>query len=250
MSNVNPLDSQHTSAPSSGTTSNGTKIIKQSEAGGAMDKDAFLKILCAELQNIDPTQDQDSSQYVAQMAQFSSIEQMDNLNNTLTKSSYQGLIGKGVAMSDTDDSGKNYAGLVQSVYTDSNNNTMITLEIEGSDGSLTTKDFNAEDIMGVTDSGASSATESAVGAAALSSSFLAASALTGKPVTVSTTDSDGKATQVSGTMKSAYINNGQVMIKVTTSDGTTKEYPFASVVKAGDYDSDDSESATNNSASA
>lgn len=236
MSTTNPLDSQTTSTSTSGTTNNGTKIIKQSEAGGAMDKEAFLKILAAELQNIDPTQDQDSSQYVTQMAQFSSIEQMDNLNSTLTKSSYQGLIGKGVAMTDTDDNGYNYSGIVKAVYTDSNNNTMISLDITGSDGKVTSKSFNADDIEGVLDS--SDETTSAIGTAALNSSFLAASALVGKPVTVSTTDSDGNATKVSGTIKSAYIDNGQVMIKVTMSDGTTKDYAYSSVVKAGDSDSD------------
>ena len=235
MSDVNPLDSQSNSVASSGATDNGTKIIKQSEAGGAMDKDAFLKILCAELQNIDPTQDQDSSQYVSQMAQFSSIEQMDNLNSTLTKSSYQGLVGKGVVMSDTDSSGANYAGMVKGVYTDSSNNTMIALDIVSSDGSVTTKDFNANDIEGVVDS--SDSTTSAINTATLNSSFLAASALVGKPVTVSTTDSSGNAAEVSGTIKSAYIDNGQVMIKVTASDGTTKDYAYSSVVKAGDSDS-------------
>ncbi len=236
MSSASPLDSQSNSVSSSGSTDNGTKIIKKSEAGGAMDKDAFLKILCAELQNIDPTQNQDSSQYVTQMAQFSSIEQMNNLNTTLTKSSYQGLIGKGVVLSDTDDKGNNYSGIVQAVYTDSNNNTMLSVEVESSDGSLTTKNFNADDIQGVVDSGSSQNIESGVNSAVFNSSFLAASALVGKAVTVSTTDSDGKATEVSGTIKSAYIDNGKVMIKVTTSDGTTKDYEYSSVVKAGDSD--------------
>lgn len=242
MSDVNPLDSQTTSTSTSGTTNNGTKIIKQSESGGSMDKDAFLKILCAELKNIDPTQDQDSSQYVTQMAQFSSIEQMDNLNSTLTKSSYQGLIGKGVVMTDTDNNGDNYSGIVKAVYTDSNNNTMLSLDITGSDGTITSKSFNADDIEGVLDS--SDETTSAISTAALNSSFLAASALVGKPVTVSTTDSSGNATKVSGTIKSAYIDNGQVMIKVTTSDGTTKDYAYSSVVKAGDSDSDSTSTTT------
>jgi flagellar basal-body rod modification protein FlgD len=244
MSTTNPLDNQTTSTVNSGATSSGTKIIKSSEAGGAMDKDAFLKILCAELQNIDPTQNQDSSQYVSQMAQFSSIEQMDNLNSTLTKSSYDNLIGKGVVMSDTDNNGNNYSGIVKTVATDSSNNTTVTLDIVGSDGKITSKSFNADDIQGVTDSGSSQNTQSAVSTAALNSSFLAASALAGKPVTVSTTDSSGNAAEVSGTIKSAYIDNGQVMIKVMASDGTTKDYAYSSVVTAGDSDSSATSSTT------
>lgn len=56
----------------------------QSSSGvGQVDKDGFLKILVAELQNQDPMNSQDDTQYIAQMAQFSSLEQMQNLNDSL-----------------------------------------------------------------------------------------------------------------------------------------------------------------------
>ena len=41
-------------------------------------KDQFLQILVAQLQNQDPTQPQDSSQFVAELAQFSSLEAQQN----------------------------------------------------------------------------------------------------------------------------------------------------------------------------
>jgi len=41
-------------------------------------KDQFLQILVAQLQNQDPTQPQDSSQFVAELAQFSALESQQN----------------------------------------------------------------------------------------------------------------------------------------------------------------------------
>jgi flagellar basal-body rod modification protein FlgD len=47
-------------------------------------KDDFLKLLTAQLQQQDPTQPMDSTAFVAQLAQFSTLEQMSNTNDTLT----------------------------------------------------------------------------------------------------------------------------------------------------------------------
>lgn len=50
-----------------------------------LDKDAFLKLLTTQMQQQDPTQPMDSTAFVAQLAQFSTLEQMSNTNDTLTK---------------------------------------------------------------------------------------------------------------------------------------------------------------------
>jgi flagellar basal-body rod modification protein FlgD len=51
----------------------------------ALGKDQFLKLLTTQLQNQDPTQPMDNTAFVAQLAQFSSLEQMSNVNDTLTQ---------------------------------------------------------------------------------------------------------------------------------------------------------------------
>lgn len=49
---------------------------------GGVDKNGFIKLLVAELQNQDPMNSQDNTEYIAQMAQFSALEQMENLNES------------------------------------------------------------------------------------------------------------------------------------------------------------------------
>ena len=48
-----------------------------------MGKDAFMNLLVTQLQHQDPTQPQDNSEFVAQLAQFSSLEQLSQIQQTL-----------------------------------------------------------------------------------------------------------------------------------------------------------------------
>ena len=58
--------------------------VQQAQAGGAaVDYQAFLKLLVAEMKNQDPTEPMDSTQYVAQLASFSQVEQSVQINNKL-----------------------------------------------------------------------------------------------------------------------------------------------------------------------
>jgi flagellar basal-body rod modification protein FlgD len=74
--NVNSLSSSDTTA------------LTQSAAAGQqaasnVDKDAFMKLLVSQLQNQDPMAPQDNQQFIAQLAQFSSLEQMQQLNENI-----------------------------------------------------------------------------------------------------------------------------------------------------------------------
>ncbi|MDI2589255.1 flagellar hook assembly protein FlgD [Psychrobacillus sp. NEAU-3TGS] len=55
------------------------KKVEKQTGNSALGKDAFLKILMAQLQNQDPTNPMKDTEFIAQMAQFSSLEQMSNL---------------------------------------------------------------------------------------------------------------------------------------------------------------------------
>lgn len=57
----------------------------QGTGNSALDKDAFFKLMLAQLKNQDPMNPLKNHEMAAQLAQFSTLEQMSNMNSTLTK---------------------------------------------------------------------------------------------------------------------------------------------------------------------
>lgn len=98
---------------------NKTLVVEGRKTQQSLGKDDFLKLLIAQLSNQDPTSPMENTEFIAQMAQFSSLEQMTNmnaefskLNTTLTSNSAMGTLGKTV---DLDLNGVKTTGVVTAI---------------------------------------------------------------------------------------------------------------------------------------
>lgn len=104
------------------------KKIGVNKAGekSLLGKDSFLKLLVTELQHQDPTKPMEDREFISQMAQFSSLEQMSNLNkevkNLISSSSSSeaySLLGKNVEAFNSI-TGKPVAGKISSIQHNGN----------------------------------------------------------------------------------------------------------------------------------
>jgi len=89
--------------------------------GNKFGVDVFLKLLITQLRNQDPMQPMEDKEFIAQLAQFSSLEQMSAVKTSMqtllqSQAALQavGLVGRNITWADPD-SGKNLSGKVESV---------------------------------------------------------------------------------------------------------------------------------------
>ena len=65
-----------------GPTSSTTETLLN--RNGGLGRDAFLQLLVTQLQHQDPLKPQADGEFIAQLAQFSSLEQLTHIHTTLT----------------------------------------------------------------------------------------------------------------------------------------------------------------------
>lgn len=128
---INSTQSSTATTGSTSTTSTtGTKTL---------DKNAFLKLLVTQLTHQDPTSPMDTGQFVSQMADFTSLEQTQNMSDAIDKlvssqsenalSTEAALIGKKITWTKTtpDSSGNSSTSSV----------TDVVKAVNANDGSIT-----------------------------------------------------------------------------------------------------------------
>jgi flagellar basal-body rod modification protein FlgD len=108
------VNSVNANRSASETTTSSTK------SAGMIDYNGFLQLLIAQMRNQDPTNPTDSTEYMSQLAQLSTVEQavqtnakLDDLLSSGAIQQAEGLIGRTASF--TDQTGQNTSGKIKEV---------------------------------------------------------------------------------------------------------------------------------------
>lgn len=171
-----------------------------------IDTETFLTLLVAQLQYQDPLEPSTDTDFLAQLAQITSLEYMQEMSSSVTSSQAYNMVGQyiyaEVFNSETGET-DSYLGLVDSVILQNGN----TYAVVGSTAIPT------DSVVQVYD------------AAAFDTGDMASySVMLGKTISASYTGSDGETVTANGTVTSIYQgDDGLVYLTVTGTDGTTQD---------------------------
>lgn len=120
MTTVNTTNTTSSQTSSSSSSSSST-------SSPTLDYDSFLKLLLAQMQNQDPLNPMDSTEYVSQLASFSNVEQGLKMNTKLDQllvvsnmAQAAGMVGHTITSADGATS-----GIIESVRVDSSGSTAL-----------------------------------------------------------------------------------------------------------------------------
>ena len=212
--------------------------VKQQETNrqatsGALDQDAFLYLLVQQLKNQDPLEPVKDTDFIAQMAQFSSLQQMQNLNTNFMSNQAYNLMGKYVygTVASTNGPLVEVFGMVQSVV---HVDGKPYLQVVQNNGSVVNVEVG--NVSAVLGSGLNGADDS----------FMQSSNLIGKNVVGYMVDengdyiknTEGEDMMFSGEVKEIYFKNGAVYAKVSggtdeSGNAIIKEFPVGMITQIG-----------------
>ena len=182
---------------------------KKGPKGDALGKDDFLKLLMTQLQNQDPSNPMNDTDFIAQMATFSILEQTANIASTLNSFmtmqgqnnliSYQQFVGKEISWHNIAD----HDG---------------TAEIEEGTGKITSVQFKDGQVYFILDDGRKlePGNISEIKEQSASSGLAGAGELIGKRVYYK----DSKDQEMSAIVKAVQMKNGQTEFILDDQEGT------------------------------
>ncbi len=131
MSNISGV-----TAGGSATTTSETTVTK--ERNDMLGKDAFLQLLVTQLRYQDPLSPMDNKDFIAQMAQFTALEQSQNMSGQIQRLNALSMLGLKVTI-EPKDGGDVVSGVVEKVVSVKG---VSKLAIDG-------KQYNVDDVVAV-----------------------------------------------------------------------------------------------------
>ena len=175
-------------------------------------KNQFLQMLSTQLQYQDPLEPMKDSDFIAQLAQYSSLEQITNMNTTMSMFQYYNLAGKYVIADVTLETGEKASipGIVDRVmYVDGKPMAQIGEYLV--DATKITQVYDKDLFTG-------------------SNPLLNSATLIGRTVTANLADDEGKKTEVSGVVTRVAVTAEEGMIAYLDTGDGEKKVPVANIV--------------------
>lgn len=198
------------------TTTSSTKTIDNT-----MGKDTFIKLLVTQLQNQDPLNPMDDKDFIAQTAQFSSLEQMMNMSKSFTNMQVNSYLGKHVIANDPK-TGLTTEGIVTEVKTVDGEYKIVV----NSD-----KEFNLEDIQNVTDDAVDYTSLQQLIYMSKDLQMMQSASLLGKKVQALDTSTADETDTIQGTVTEVQAVDGVYKITIKDEAGNTKQVNLTDIQK-------------------
>lgn len=195
-------------------------VTTKTTGNSSLGKDEFLKILMTQLQNQDPTSPMDDKEFIAQMAQFSSLEQMsnmataiDNLTSMQQQSQlieFNSFVGKTVTWHEESDTVDDQGNAVVNSGTEK----VKSVKYDGTEAKFVLESgkiisaANISEVIGVDSTTASA-----------SNSLIEASMLIGRKVQYLDADQN----EVMDTVTSVSKKNGEIQYKLANGSSVTAD---------------------------
>jgi flagellar basal-body rod modification protein FlgD len=174
-------------------------------------QDQFMQLLVQQMANQDPLSPTSDTDFIAQLAQFSMLNQMTSMSDATVQSQMYSLVGKYVYVYGDSSQQSLVAGLVDGVVKENGTNYLVIGE----------QKYKLSDVVGVANV---SETKPNANQNAINST-----GLLGKNVTATIKNEDGTTTEISGTVVKLSTKDGVAYATISNAETGDKEVAVSSI---------------------
>lgn len=198
----------------------GTKTLPKKRVGGSdLSKDAFLNLLTTQLRYQNPLEPTNDKEFLAQMAQFTALEQMNNLYSSFQFSQASSMINKNVdAEIKNDDSGdiSRISGKVVAVNVKENKQYLLVQTLDGKQ-----KEVELSKVKSINDG---TTLDAEILSKQIEKLHLSqTNAMINKNVEAETTGANGEVIKIIGKVVAINVKEGRQYLLVRSADGKQTE---------------------------